>query len=1204
MAEKRFKYKSGWTEGVSVPDGFININGYDPNNDARNYKLLEALNVDWKDIELPWARSISKWNSWNIDPNNLSAQGPDYDNAVDDALASPDVVERLSNRVDWFNQNYDYLKDNGYIDENGKLEIPGWSKNGKIEKSEDIIDAINYLIWRVITLDYFTNNWNNRNAEKVNSSFVPFVPQEISDIAAGNSSDYSNFSDYIITKSQGTFNFTFTPSVDRNNVQLLTNDGKDIAFISTSSGELSLLGEINPNIITITVGDETHNYNSRYVDKTNTEYYFFMFNAFVKGTAIRFIGPYTVSSTTGYVDAYKENSLDAFDPIKFELNFNLKQKSGTIHNPNGTMVTFEEYVTDTIKIIINKVKNELQSLAFNNTTYNLNVSENENYGRTYTTTGKVSVPYFKNIEGVTNEYPISFTLKYGKEYGIYPYFFIKKGNENVPGENHYTTSGITTLFDYYECDYGSIKYDNEDNKYYYIPPQEPTTNSSDTDLTICCVFYYGDTTLSRQVTPTFASFNIMLTATVQNRIIFLEPGTTEIRKWSRSQKEFGPIRLTNNSIWVDRSGIVATPENNVPYAVRTVTYDEYSRLGGTQLTVTGKEGQKNVTENSVLLFDTFVTTYCDSPFDVQFVGAVHQSSYSDREISLNPDDLDSIASSYVRNSFTGTTNPYPIRSSLAFGNPIYYSADKATDYTLDSSVINGLNNIHEINDNLSVLDNIDNDEYIEQLSRSLTGQEDTHTYDILKSTAMYPAEDGIIEKNNKLCDADNDYYFLVFKISSEEGTNDGGIAYSACKGYYFLRVLRKNSSPGFTMAGNLDNEIEYSMGGTTYTMRSQVKQTIYLNRILTTRSQQDLAEFTGKKYWSLYGYGETENTSAAWDETKIAVKNVDTNEQYIFVYNEGDTCNVKTYNVADGKKNNYNTITNPEGNMIVTLDGGTQHQIEKFSDTSSGAILFVNKFMRAITDVSGTPYEYQPVEGDSVSMTLALSLGNTERFIRMSTPTLFPLTVHKRQYDIELLEIGSPKKIASYPATNPMNVKIRGVGGNDGWLVGNGGTEGLLSLQSLVDAPINRKYLGILFLGSNELGTGTNPDLTENTDVIPITLDNSRPTINVTNGEGYSFKANVVLNINGNPRNLFNTNDTATGMYLSNTHTDNDHIEVRYHQFFNDTGVGADWYSIILTFGFIENAQSHDRVELTICTDNCGVYAEKTLKYCVLTSTN
>ena len=82
---------------------------------------------------------------------------------------------------------------------------------------------------------------------------------------------------------------------------------------------------------------------------------------------------------------------------------------------------------------------------------------------------------------------------------------------------------------------------------------------------------------------------------------------------------------------------------------------------------------------------------------------------------------------------------------------------------------------------------------------------------------------------------------------------------------------------------------------------------------------------------------------------------------------------------------------------------------------------------------------------------------------------------------------------------------------------------------------------------------------------------------------------------------MFNTNDTAPDIYLGDAHTDN--IEVRYHPFFNGS-VGPDWYAAILTFAFNENTQSSDRVELTICTDDCGVYAEKVLKYCVLTSAN
>lgn len=1202
MAEKRFKYKSGWTEGVSVPDGFININGYDPNNDERNYKLLEALNVDWKEIELPWAKSITKWNSWNIDPKNLSATGTDYTDAVDEALSADDVTQRLSNRVDWFNQNYDYLKDNGYIDENNKLEIPGWSKNGKIEKSEDIIDAINYLIWRVIAIDYFTNNWNNRNSVSVTYGFVKYDTSVLARVV--NKSDENTHSlaeykiNYVYTPP---FDFIFTPSPDRNDVELLVpTTNEQIVLMTTSPGDMSIDSVINSNNATITIGTN-NSYNTQYSDDTDI-YYFFILNAFIHGTAIEYRSPDTVNSKRGFVESYKEGSYSEFDPMSCTLSFDIKQKSGSTPRPNGTNVQYEEYSITGTSIIINKVINELQNLLFNDIQYNLTSSTVENYGTSYTSTTKGAVPYYKeNIEGITNEYPISFTLKYGEEYGIYPYFFIKKNGSAVPGTTTYRESENSKLFSKFESDnYGSIVYNETSNKYIYIPPVEPALNSSDTDITICCVFYYADTDLSRQLTPVFLEFNIMLTATITNKIIFVEHGTSSVYQWSNNRKQFLNVIWNNSSIWTKETGcIVSAVENNVPYVVRTVTYDEYAKLDGNKINVTNSNGEsREVSENAILDFDKFVTTYCNTTFDVEFLGIVDQSSVDDREISIDKTDIGNVSVSYVKNLFTVDTTPYQIRTTKILGNTVYYSADSATNYKLNETTVNAITSITDTTTKITAT-SVANNTYIEKLTDSqvIDAEYNNHLYNILKSTAVHTTDNGIVTDNDGgYYDADNDYYFLAFRITANEGANDGGIAYSACQGYYFLRVLRKNESPSFTFNGTTEDEIEYSTVNGDYTMRTQVRQTIYLNRLLNKTSQDKLLDFNGKKYWSFYGYDNSENTSASWDETKLAIKNTieGENEQYMFIFNEGDTYKAKSYNKTASKTNIYNDISLPESNYIIDIENGTVDKtVEPFSNVNSGAILYVNKFMHAIPDTDGNPVRYEAIETDSMSMLLALALGNTEKYVRLASPVVFSFAIFKRQYDIQLLENAATKmQLASHPITNPQAVTIK----PGGW---NMNSNGQISVETnfKTAASLTRQYTEIFFLGSNEFGSGSDgDDIGEYTDVIAITVnDDSLPVISVSNDEGYSFSSNVMFYFDGNAKNLVNSNDTDTMMYLGTSHESN--IEVHYHKkLHTDDTISQSFKKGIVLFAFNEPTQTPNKIEFIICTDEYGVYAEKTLK--------
>lgn len=100
-----------YRDGIEVPDKLVTING------ATNYHILDAINLNWDRAAIPWATKITKWSG------------------------SGTPVE--------FAPNYIYNKPNQ----------DGWT-DGTIKETEDIADILNYLIYRVVSLDYFVEHWN------------------------------------------------------------------------------------------------------------------------------------------------------------------------------------------------------------------------------------------------------------------------------------------------------------------------------------------------------------------------------------------------------------------------------------------------------------------------------------------------------------------------------------------------------------------------------------------------------------------------------------------------------------------------------------------------------------------------------------------------------------------------------------------------------------------------------------------------------------------------------------------------------------------------------------------------------------------------------------------------------------------------------------------------------------------------------------
>ena len=121
---ERIKYSNRvLNRGVEVPDTMITVGGTD------TYKLLEALNIDWKNVTVPNLRKITKWNSAGI---------PAEGTFVNYSSQIANEINTQNNSVDWLNSNYDYLSDGlskEYLTSNitdvyTEL-LPDWAKEGK-----------------------------------------------------------------------------------------------------------------------------------------------------------------------------------------------------------------------------------------------------------------------------------------------------------------------------------------------------------------------------------------------------------------------------------------------------------------------------------------------------------------------------------------------------------------------------------------------------------------------------------------------------------------------------------------------------------------------------------------------------------------------------------------------------------------------------------------------------------------------------------------------------------------------------------------------------------------------------------------------------------------------------------------------------------------------------------------------------------------
>ena len=1168
-----------WTSGIQLPDKLITVNGSD------DYRILEALNIDWEHISLPWAQQITKWNAKNVDPNQ------DYDAFLNDWNGRN--TTEVDNKVDWLNKTYDYLKDNGYFNETtNKFELPGWAVNGQIEKSQDIIDVINYLLWRVITIDFYTNNWNARNSTPTTADWIIGwsnlgnykIDNREYDYPVGWDPQYYYSELAFGTEPFGTV--YLQPTADRepqnilisNSLFKLSVNKTDVGAIysSTSNGQIIISNKPNTNIIpTLTIGG-VDGREFIEISQGNEKYFKFKVNALVNGTAQIYQAP--ESFLYRY---FVENSYDNFDPDTYNTTVSIKQLASQITIGENTTEMSEFNKSLPIHIYKNYSDKEdndntLSNVSFNGNPISITKSSVNGITKTkYVSTKRngsgnnaydVSCPFYLTLDGYSNEYPINFDLRWGAEYGIKPFFAIKSGNSAAPNLSLNYSNGTCV------SDLGNIILKN--GVYYYVPPVQP--NSDDPNyVTISCVFYYNDTTGSRPICPTFLDFIVCLNPEVKNTIQFSYKGQNHWRL--NGQSSWGWVKDNNGSQIVSSNEYYtfhADDIHNVSYCIATVNYND---------TI---DSNKNV-----LIFDDFIHTQCNTDYTVECLGVAYSTSYAGRTISMDIEHPEN----GVYGISTANGNNYNIHKNTTIKvNPekefYYIDGDDAENYDIANNIRNELFSGNDFIDDRNTTHDIVNyiqtdEEYIKKISPTSKYSGKKWVYEIQKSTAIYPNMNGVFNDGAKWVDADNDYYYVVFKISTLAATK-GAISYSGSKGYLFIKVLRNTETPSLNFISLSDYSngklVNYKVGNdeNTYSFRVLPKLPIFLNRLLTESSQQLLKQYTGNKYWEFYNVDGSEQSTTKWDDTKAAIKDDrenGTNEVYMYIFNEGDSYNYSAYN----QSKNENTVISPEAPMyFINTASNRTTQVGAFEATSgntrSGAILYINKFMRAIRDTSDNLLGYGPVDNDYVEISLVLSIGNDNKFKRVDSRRHLQLTIYKQEYDINILTAPAAEQRV-FSTYNKLSSFYE-------ITVKEWSTQNSTTLQNIPFIDCDR-----IFIGSNEFGSGS-VSSAEYTDQLPITLDNGTPilTLNskkipITIKEGNINSSRWV--ISGSEQ--INPNDSE---FASNN------LMILYSTELNNNSQPYTKNAIFL-LAKNSSGQNPEHFTLNIAGDEYGIYKDKDISF-------
>ena len=1189
---KRIDYNQNekWTNGVEVPDGLITAGASD------TYKLLESLNIDWENTNIPWATRIRKWNAAGETPSGSFSE---YINKVKNAEISEN---KINNTIDWINSKYDYLSDMSETPE-GNTDVldllPRWYKDGTIKDSTDIVDLLNYLTWRVITIDYYTDHWDRRNARACiyEDLLYPFDNAANIDFLEGqDKSILGNFYQADFRNSGNRAKVILTPTIDRtpynlnksldnvytyyNNAGLSNNLYSVIA--SNNPGEMSVTSSVTANTAII---NSISKLNVDPVDYNGELWKFFKIDMDIIGT-----GNYKPLETW-YTDI-KSNiqNLANFDPAKKSVDFTVNHTGGS--DENGDSFVGSEF---NIHLTIEKSDNTITQFKFGNTQIinnngetfasKLNNSNAIEYGKIYNITfsgtrdNAISMPYYLNDEVSKKE--ITFDLLYGSEYGIYPYFFI--GNSGT-----YTLDG-RDFVEYNTVEYGKIVCEN--NKYYYIPPVQ--TQNTDKEFNLYCIFYYKDDNQSRQITPTIISFKIKLKKEVQNRIIFLKDEASNINLYRKINDSYDFRNVTDRgSDWVrdDRETgnyFENNAANNINYCIRTITFED--------LVASYPSGNK-VSPGPVpnLIFDDFVRVYCDSDYEVEYLGVIN-SDTSSRNITIYESESDGrYGELHVdeEKEFDILLNN-KIKIGQEPDKSFYYCNDTLENYydiSVLNDIINGTKPTEDADLNTTEFSVNNVNGFVTENTLFKTQFNKNKVYDINKSTAIYPDKNGIFEVNNNWVNADTDYYYLVFKIKSSSGSI-GSISYSPCKAYYFLKVLRRQKQFNLKLLSDLENYITYTTIGTNNeetvnSFKLVPRIPIYLNRLFDIDSQIEIQNTDANIFWDFYGV-DNKDISSRWDDTKVAIKNRNTNEEFIKIYNEGDNYNTINYNSENGKQNN-NYLFKPENGVIIPKDfisnGSSSRTVGKFNNASSGSILFVNKLLSQTQyDDINDIYSYDVIPNDSIYLALTCNIGNSSNYVRsINNSTTFNIKINKKTLDIDLYEsidTNSPKRV-NYIVTPKKLNKI-----NNNVITINTGSATSLGGQD---------RWAIHFI-SNEFGSGTTQNIetlnVNSSDALQIELNNGLTSIKVQN-EFIDNYLNVSINsLNMNNNWFINVPDDGSNQQV-NLDKNNKFFNIYYFTKLNTSQNISSKYSLSV-IGVNDTQNQKYPINVIIDGDQDGVYKKK-----------
>ena len=1061
-------------KGVNVPDTLVTV------NDIDSYKLLDAPNIDWDEYLMKWTNIIYKFNS----SGNTTEEN------------------ELNNKNDWYTPA-------GKFNDGQK---PSWA-NGVIKDSEQVLDMIDYLMYRVANIDYFVDNWNLRDSAKTSLLFVcynlKFLTNENKVYLESIGAEYEN--QYLIIKTTGNVlqvllpvtmssdNYTYLTATgfesDENYISYFGNeiplsDTKFFVF-SNSKGKLSIentsegIGDTIdisaqkiPPIDISEVGflTELPNSNTGWEQADGGDKQFINpFKLKIYGTDSWFynleeISNAILANTNSFADINNQTitNLDDYkiDPRSNQFSFSIRQAADKVAN-----IQYGETIqTLTLNVKKNNISDKVRLIINGNTSNNA-----------FTT-----IPFFNEILS-DNKYSLTFlfdqnnfniTNQNYKDYGLYPTFFIKdtSDNDNAIGKGTFDPFSENG-FNSFTNEFGKIYYDN--GEYWFEPPKEDVfledheIPQDGYKITIYCLLYYkngtsndGENPRLRSFQPIFIKTNVKLKSKEKNKIIFLTNTNSRIAyRWNNSSNSYVVKLLeidqpiNNTSRFLDNNKIYYSDDESViEYAVKDIYYDKndynYSRFN-------------NITIPNVLT--SIGSSVWSDDVKIEFYGVANQTSLKEGfrtfDLENGKCNIDGIDKNIIKERYYKLGEDYQGKS-IYYDyvddiDPTYYTLDTSNDLLVkDENALNDEKYFDKDKLNNDILNTIykplsQPNDYIQNYGPDSNNIKlsvnNSSRITINTTSAIFPDKNGLVSTSSELSvnngkinitneqvdneinysgdiyDADNDYVYLVFRIYCEEGIEpNGGITYSACEAYYFLRILRY--SKPYSLVFKTNNIINYTIGNDNYNMKLITRSPIYLNRLLTDEAITHNQDILGKQYWYFYGSNKYENTSNTWNDNIIAIDNGyyyyiydtqelkyrDPTEKYLYIYNEGDVLPITNSLYSDKiSQSNPNYILS-QNNWYYDLHSNdysniSANKIQNNNRATTGAILYIDKLMRLkdsnaiFEDENETENNhFTAVGNNSININIGIIVGNSDIYNRVKSSTIGTILISKRIYDINL----------------------------------------------------------------------------------------------------------------------------------------------------------------------------------------------------------